>query len=247
MREHILVVDDDPQITSFLERYLTKLGLEVTSVSTGAAMLDTLSCAKIDLIVLDIGLPDRDGFELTQEVRQDSNIPIVVLSARDETFDRVIGLEFGADDYVTKPFEPRELAARIKSVLRRSQTPDPQARGDHAEPEKIEFGTWALIPSRRVLVDRESGSDAGLTTAEFDILYALLEHPGKVLNRNQLLDIARGRSAFVGDRSIDVHVMRLRRKIETDPGNPVYVKTVHGVGYVFSGGDVPGVKAGGLV
>lgn len=236
MREHILVVDDDPQITSLLERYLAKLDYKVSSAATGAGMVDVLSMAAVDLIVLDIGLPDRDGFELTKEVRKTSDVPIIVLSARDETVDRVIGLEFGADDYVTKPFEPRELAARIKSVLRRTRTDEPRYKHDDAGGAEFRFGNWILNVSARKLTDRTTGADAGLTAAEFDILHALLVHPGAVLNRNQLLDIARGRSSFVGDRSVDVHIMRLRRKIEDDPANPAFVKTVHGVGYVYSGG-----------
>ncbi|MCW2308918.1 response regulator [Rhodobium gokarnense] len=235
MADHILVVDDDPQITDFLQRYLTKLDYRVTTVATGEAMLEAFEATPVDLVILDIGLPDRDGFELTQELRRRSNLPIVVLSARDEAFDRVIGLEFGADDYVTKPFEPRELAARIKSVLRRYRAPEQEAQEAAAEAERV-FGPWSLKLAQRALVNRESGMDAGLTTAEFDILAALLEHPGAVLSRNQLLDIARGRASYVGDRSVDVHIMRLRRKIEEDPANPRYVKTVHGVGYVFPAG-----------
>ena len=237
MHENILVVDDDPQITSLLERYLTKLGLEVTAVGTGEAMLKALDRQDFNLIVLDIGLPDRDGFELTRDIRKTSNIPIIVLSARDETVDRVIGLEFGADDYMTKPFDPRELAARIKTVLRRAVPAEPQMGGNESAGSDYKFGGWLLNVAGRQLLNRETGDDAGLTTAEFDILHALVEHPGTVLNRNQLLDIARGRSAFVGDRAIDVHVMRLRRKIENDPANPVFVKTVHGIGYVFSSGN----------
>ena len=234
MADHILVVDDDPQITDFLERYLTKLDYRVTTVATGTAMLEAFEAAPVDLVILDIGLPDRDGFELTQELRRRSNLPIVVLSARDEAFDRVIGLEFGADDYVTKPFEPRELAARIKSVLRRYRAPEHEPQESIADADQA-FGPWSLKPAQRVLVNHETGQDANLTTAEFDILAALMEHPGAVLSRNQLLDIARGRASYVGDRSVDVHIMRLRRKIEEDPANPRYVKTVHGVGYVFSG------------
>lgn len=234
MHEHILVVDDDPQITSLLERYLTKTGLAVTAVGTGAAMLQALEEGAFNLIVLDIGLPDRDGFELTRDIRKTSNIPIIVLSARDETVDRVIGLEFGADDYMTKPFDPRELAARIKTVLRRAR-PGAAAEGE-GKSDEVRFGNWTLNLAKRQLTNSTTGEEAGLTATEFDILAALIERPGVVLNRNQLLDIARGRSAYVGDRAIDVHVLRLRRKIEQDPANPAYVKTIHGVGYVFSGG-----------
>ena len=234
MREHILVVDDDPQITSLLERYLAKIGLEVTAVGTGAAMMRALAEHDFNLIVLDIGLPDRDGFELTRDVRSSSNIPIIVLSARDETVDRVIGLEFGADDYMTKPFDPREVEARVKTVLRRASPEPAPAAGTAPGGHEIRFGSWALNPATRQLINRGSGDEAGLTATEFDILHALAARPGMVFNRNQLLDIARGSSAYVGDRSIDVHVMRLRRKIEPDPANPAYVKTIHGIGYVFS-------------
>ncbi|PLX37690.1 MAG: DNA-binding response regulator [Hyphomicrobiales bacterium] len=239
MADRILVVDDDPQITSFLERYLVKQGYEVTCVGTGADMLGVLEREEIDLCVLDIGLPDRDGFELTKEVRLRSNMPIVVLSARDETFDRVVGLEFGADDYVTKPFEPRELLARIKSVLRRFQ-PAAAAQPDDGAPaaahhKTFTFGDWVLDAEARTVSQRDGGADAGLTSSEFDILYALVTHSGTVFDRDRLLDIARGRSTYSGDRAIDVHIMRLRRKIEPDPANPIHIKTVHGAGYVLAG------------
>ena len=233
MNNHILVVDDDPQITSFLDRYLVKQGYRVTTVGSGKAMIEALDRNPVDLIILDIGLPDRDGFELTQEIRARSDVPIIVLSARDETYDRVIGLEIGADDYVTKPFEPRELSARIKSVLRRYRGGE-QAEAPATETGDIRFGPWLLKAKERDVFRDETGEKAGLTTAEFDILSALARRPGIVFDRNQLLDIARGRSAFVNDRSIDVHIMRLRRKLEADPSNPVFIKTVHGAGYVFA-------------
>ena len=234
MREKILIVDDDPQILSFLSRYLEKQDFTPLSAATGEEMRQILASEKVDLCVLDVGLPDADGFELTREIRRSSNLPIIVLSVRNEAFDRIFGLEFGADDYVTKPFEPRELVARIRTVLRRAAGRG-AAPGSGEERESLRFGPWLMDIAARTLVDAENGASAGLTSMEFDLLKALVEHPRTVLSRDQLLDFVRGRDFVVGDRAIDVHIMRLRKKIEPDKSEPRYIKTVHGIGYYFSG------------
>ncbi len=234
MNEHILIVDDDSQITSFLKRYLEKQDFKTTCVGTGREMRQVLNKEKIDLCVLDVGLPDANGFDLTQEIRRTSNLPIIVLSARDEAFDRVFGLEFGADDYVTKPFEPREFVARIRSVLRRSKIEGlAQTNIDNGQ-SLLQFGHWVMNIGERTLVHCESAKDAGLTSMEFDLLRVLVEQPRMVLSRDQLLDGARGYNAIVGDRTIDVHIMRLRKKIETDHNHPKFIKTIHGIGYCLA-------------
>lgn len=234
MSEHILIVDDDSQITSFLKRYLEKQGFEITCAGTGRKMRDILKTKKIDLCVLDIGLPDANGFELTQEIRKNSNLPIIVLSARDESYDKIFGLEFGADDYVTKPFEPREFVARIRSVLRRSKLENLASQKANPGQTLLQFGHWIMNLGERTLVHFESSKDAKLTSMEFDLLRVLVEQPRMVLSRDQLLDGARGFNAIVGDRTIDVHIMRLRKKIELDHNQPLFIKTIHGIGYCFS-------------
>ena len=234
MRERILIVDDDKQITSFLERYLKKLEFEPVCVASGKEMREVLARQQIDLCVLDVGLPDADGFELTREIRRDSDLPVIVLSVRDETYDRILGLEFGADDYITKPFEPRELVARIRTVLRRTNVRHNGMSKRMDVPTIVEFGHWSMNVNARTLLDKISGGEACLTSMEFDILRALVEHPHIVLSRDQLLDQSHGPTTYVGDRAVDVHIMRLRKKIEPDATHPTYIKTVHGAGYCFT-------------
>ena len=231
-KDHILVVDDDPQITSFLQRYLEKQGCQVTCAADGNAMDAVLAQTSVDLILLDIGLPGRNGFDITRELRVNSNIPIIVLSGRDEIFDRVVGLEFGADDYITKPFEAREVLARIRTVLRRARVEDIGATG--ADGTQIAFGDWVLNVNERTLTAKCTQEATPLTTTEFDVLHAFVTNPHMVFSRDQLLDTARGRETVVGDRTIDVHVARLRKKIEPDPAAPTFIKTVHGIGYCFA-------------
>lgn len=234
MKEHILVVDDDPQITTFLDRYLTDQGFRVTCVPTGRQMREELSNHKVDLCVLDVGLPDADGFELTRELRATSNLPIIVLSVRNEAFDRVFGLEYGADDYITKPFEPRELAARIRSVLRRSEITAQLAQDHPPKHVSMRFGSWIVNPVERTVTDADTGKDAGLTSMEFDLLRVFVEHARVALSRDQLIDLARGEETVIGDRAIDVHIMRLRKKIEREASAPRYIKTIHGIGYCLA-------------
>ncbi|ACM30359.1 response regulator [Agrobacterium rhizogenes] len=229
---HVLVVDDHKEIRDLLAKYLAKNGLRVSTANGGAEMRQQLRTATIDLVVLDIMMPGEDGLSLCRSLRQTSMVPIVLLTAVSDETDRIIGLELGADDYVTKPFNPRELLARIRALLRRanataSVTSDP----DH---KRYRFANWTLDVSQRSLVDA-SGSEAALGTAEFRLLLALVSRPGVVLTRNQLLDITAGRSAQVFDRSIDNLVSRLRRRIEDDPQQPTLIKTVWGDGYTFAG------------
>jgi two-component system OmpR family response regulator len=229
---HVLVVDDHKEIRDLLAKYLAKNGLRVSTANGGVEMRQQLRTATIDLVVLDIMMPGEDGLSLCRSLRQTSMVPIVLLTAVSDETDRIIGLELGADDYVTKPFNPRELLARIRALLRRANataavTSDP-------EHKRYRFGNWTLDVSQRSLVDA-SGSEAALGTAEFRLLLALVSRPGVVLTRNQLLDITAGRSAQVFDRSIENLVSRLRRRIEDDPQQPTLIKTVWGDGYTFAG------------
>jgi two-component system OmpR family response regulator len=226
---HILVVDDHREIRDLVSRALQREGFRVTTAADGHSMRKVLADSRIDLIVLDLMLPGEDGLSLCRGVRAESDIPIIMLTAKGDEVDRVIGLEMGADDYLPKPFGSRELIARIKAVLRRGrQMPaGPDAAG---EPRRFRFDRWILDAGARELI-REDGVTVALSTGEYDLLIALLEHPQRVLSREQLLDLARGRSATLFDRSVDTQVSRLRKKIETDPSDPKIIKTVWGGGY----------------
>lgn len=228
---HILVVDDHADIRDLLKRFLEQHGYRVSCARDGREMKKLLEHSTIQLIVLDLMLPGEDGLTLCRELRVHSAIPIVMLTAMGEDMDRIVGLEMGADDYLAKPFNPRELLARIKAVLRRSQPQD-------EPPAEIEvahyyFAQWQLDMLRRELVD-SSGIGISLSTAEFDLLKVFLERPQRVLSRDQLLDLARGREAQAFDRAIDTQVSRLRRKLEKDAKNPELIKTVWGGGYLFA-------------
>ena len=229
---HILVVDDDREIRDLLARFLRRHGFRVETAADGRAMFRTLSAGRFDLMVLDLMLPGEDGLSLCRRVRAESGLPIVMLTAIGEDTDRIVGLEMGADDYLAKPFNPRELLARIRAVLRRA----PGLRGrPEADPSRsFEFQDWVLDAGRRSL-HAPDGALVDLTGGEFDLLLALVEHPNRVLNRDQLLDLTRGREAGPFDRSVDVQVSRLRRKIEDDPKRPALIVTVRGGGYVFAG------------
>ncbi len=230
-KELILVVDDDPQITSFLKRYLEKQEYRVICASDGAEMQSVLEREKVDLCILDIGLPGKSGLDITRDLRAVSNLPILVLSGRDETFDRVVGLEFGADDYMVKPFEPRELLARLRTILRRAKANE--KTHEQKGPKLFYFGDWVLNIAERSLCDTKTGTPVALTTSEFELLRVFSASPGTVFNRNQLLDAARGRASFAGDRTIDVHIMRLRKKLTPGPDDAEMINTIHGVGYSF--------------
>jgi two-component system, OmpR family, response regulator len=228
---HILVVDDHREIRDLLARYLAKCGLRVSVAENSAKARRVLETSAIDLVVLDVMMPGEDGLSLCRHLRATTGVPVIMLTAMAEDTDRVIGLEIGADDYVVKPFNPRELLARIKAVLRRANSL-PQRR---TAPEAgiVRFERWQLNVVRRELTD-EDGVGIPLSTSEFLLLRALLNHPKMVLSRDQLLDLTRGRAAHAFDRSIDNQVSRLRKKIEIDPREPNLIKTVWGGGYMFT-------------
>ncbi len=239
--DHILIVDDDAEIRTLLARYLEKNGLRATAVGDGRAMWQALAAAVFDLIVLDLMLPGDDGLTLCRDLRARSDIPVVMLTARGEETDRVVGLEMGADDYLAKPFSARELLARIKSVLRRTRSLPPNLRPD--DDARIRFGGWTLDTQQRRLIAAD-GEVTALSGAEYRLLRIFVEHPNRVLNRDQLVELTQGREAEALDRSIDVQVSRLRHRLGDDPREPAIIKTVRGEGYVLSvsvhkGGDVP--------
>ncbi len=228
---HILVVDDHQDIRDLVGRYLEEHGYRVTTAEGGDAMKAALGSSTIDLVVLDIMMPGEDGLSLCRYLRQQGQIPVIMLTAMAEQTDRVVGLEMGADDYLTKPFFPRELLARIKAVLRRTEAMPP--RRESLIEDVVLFDRWKLDVSRRELV-AEDGIAVPLSTSEFKLLTTFLAHPQRVLSREQLLDLTQGRQADVFDRSIDNQVSRLRRKIEQDPSRPTLIKTVWGGGYTLT-------------
>jgi len=228
---HILVVDDHHDIRDLLAKYLAKHGHRVSTASDAAAARKILKGGAVDLVVLDIMMPGEDGLQLCRDLRASGGLPIILLTAMAEETDRVVGLEMGADDYVTKPFNPRELLARIKAVLRRSQSLPHQSR--ETMPGRYRFDRWCLDTARRELIG-EDGVAVPLSTAEARLLTAFLRHPGVVLSREQLLDLTQGREAEVFDRSVDNQVSRLRKKIEADPKAPSLITTVWGGGYCFT-------------
>ncbi|MFB2823818.1 response regulator [Aeromonas veronii] len=228
---HILVVDDHSEIRDLLKRFLEQHGLRVSCARDGKEMKRQLEEREFDLLVLDLMMPGEDGLTLCRELRVKSNLPIIMLTAMGEETDRIIGLEMGADDYLAKPFNPRELLARIKAVMRRTQAETQPAA--ETLTRDLRFDRWLLDVNRRELVD-EDGVGLSLSTAEFDLLKVFLERPQRVLSRDQLLDLARGREAVAFDRAIDTLVSRLRRKLERDPKNPELIKTIWGGGYMFS-------------
>ena len=228
----LLVVDDHGEIRDLLARFLAQHGYRVQGVRDGDAMRQHLARHQPDLIILDLMLPGDDGLTLCRELRsQGNNVPIIMLTAMGEDTDRIVGLEMGADDYLPKPFNPRELLARIKAVLRRQPGTD-QAVASEA-PQKLRFGHWLLDTARRELVD-DKGVAISLSTAEFDLLRVFTQHPNRVLSRDQLLDLARGREAQAFDRAIDTLVSRLRRKLEADTKHPELIKTIWGGGYMLA-------------
>ncbi len=228
---HILIVDDDREIRDLVARFLKKHDYRVDTAAEGRAMMKLLDAGRFDLVVLDLMLPGEDGLSLCRRLRASSDLPVIMLTAVGEETDRIIGLEMGADDYLPKPFNPRELLARIKAVLRRTGGPRREAaeEGD----EVLSFEGWRLDLAKRELRTAE-GVLTPLTAGEFDLLVAFAEHPHRVLSRDQLLDLTKGREAQPFDRSIDVQLSRLRRKIEADPKAPAIVKTVRGGGYLFT-------------
>lgn len=227
MTERVLVVDDDAGLRDLLSEYLIKQGFQVETARDGREMDMHLAAATPDLVVMDLMLPGEDGLSLTRRIKARANLPVIMLSARGEDIDRIVGLEVGADDYLAKPFNPRELLARIRAVLRRG--------GNETAVEKDEvfhFGPFSLdLVAQRLSRD---GVDIPLTQAEFTLLKVFVEHPNRALSRDQIMDWLKGFERDPFDRSIDVRVTRLRRKLEDDPANPFYIRTVWGQGYLFA-------------
>ncbi len=233
--DHILIVDDDREIRELLTTYLVKNGLRVAAVPTGRHMRAALEeSGPFDLIILDLMLPGEDGLALCRDLRsgKDKATPILMLTARNDEADRILGLEMGADDYLAKPFAARELLARVRSVLRRTRMLPPNMRSTEGAP-KLAFGEWQVDTTARHLLD-ESGVMVALSGAEYRLLRVFLDHPQRVLSRDQLLSLTQGREAELFERSIDLLVSRLRQRLRDDAREPRYIKTVRSEGYVFS-------------
>jgi two-component system OmpR family response regulator len=231
-RPHLLIVDDDREIRDLITRLLQKHDYKVEAARDANAMDAILAVTRVDLVILDVMLPGRSGLDVCRDLRARSPVPILMLTAMGDETDRIVGLEMGADDYLAKPFNPRELLARIRAILRRVHAP---AASGPLQPaaKKLTFAGWQLDLGRRRL-EAPDGMIVDLTTGEYELLIAFAERPQRVLTRNQLLDLARGRDATPFDRSIDVQVSRIRRKIESDPRAPEMIVTVRGDGYMFT-------------
>lgn len=238
VRYKVLLVDDDARLRELLTRYLMEQGFSIKAVADATAMDRALHREHFDLIVLDLMLPGEDGLAICRRLRAEENpIPIVMLTAKGDEVDRIIGLEMGADDYLPKPFNPRELVARIHAVMRRRPTALPGA--PTMEDEVVSFGRVTVNLGTRALT--RDGDDVALTTGEFSLLKVLLQHPRQPLSRDKLMELARGREYGVFDRAIDVQVSRLRKLVEDDPAKPRYIQTVWGFGYVFVPDDTKGL------
>ena len=223
-RDKLLVVDDDPELRELIADFLARQGYDITAVPDGATMDRELAASDIDLVVLDLMLPGENGLSIARRLKQDSNIPVIIVSAYGEDADRITGLEVGADDYMGKPFNPHELLARIRAVMRRSKT-------SGGNSQVVEFGDFRLdLATRRLL---KAGVPLALTSGEFDLLSILVRFPNKVLDRDRILDMLTGTERAPFDRSIDVRITRLRGKIEDDPATPTFIRTVWGKGYMF--------------
>ncbi|GLQ94032.1 response regulator [Dyella acidisoli] len=229
---HILVVDDDAEIAKILSRYFGSHGFRVSTSGDGAQMRRVIESEPVDLVMLDLGLPGEDGLSLTRHLREHWHGPVIIVTGRGESVDRVVGLELGADDYVTKPFDLRELLARVRSVLRRV-SPAPAKMAASIESKRFTFDDYVLDASSHSLFGPQ-GESIALTSGEFALLRIFVEHASQVLTRDQLMTHIHGRDAGPFDRSIDVQIGRLRRKIEADPANPQRIKSIRGVGYLFS-------------
>jgi two-component system OmpR family response regulator len=236
---HVLVVDDEPRIRAMLRRYLVGEGLRVSDAADGTAMRGMLEREAIDLVLLDLMMPGEDGLALARYIRQRSEIPIIMLTGKGDLIDRVVGLEAGADDYIAKPFELREVLARIRTVMRRAAprsapaAPERTRGGDGDANQILVFQGWRLDLIRREL-RQPTGEFVSLTAGEFELLRVFANHPNRVLSRTQLMDLIKGREWAAYDRAVDTQVGRLRKKLEPDPSNPALIKTVRGGGYVFA-------------
>lgn len=228
---NILVVEDDADTRRLIQRILSKSTFSVTTVGSGREVVRTARKGLYDLVILDLRLPDADGLDLTRRIKAETNAAVIIISGLGETMDRIIGLEAGADDYVAKPFDPRELLARVRSVLRRPRRD--RTRPDNAGDGIYIFGRWQLETSTRELKEL-GGEPVTLTSGEFDLLHVLVQNPGRILTRDQLMDALHGIDTPAYERSIDVRVGRLRKKIEEDPNHPIVIKTIRNAGYMFS-------------
>ncbi len=228
---HILVIDDEPDVRELIRTYLAQEGYRVSTLGDGQGLRRVLAGQSVDLVILDLGLPGEDGLSLARYLREHSDVGVIIVTGKGQTVDRIIGLEIGADDYLAKPFDLRELLARVRSVLRRTRGP---VRPETGEPDPaVRFAGWQLdLASRRLFAP--DGKEVALTTGEFDLLAVFVRHPNRVLSRDRLLELTRHREAGPFDRSIDAQVGRLRRKIESDPERPVLIKSVRAAGYVFT-------------
>jgi two-component system, OmpR family, response regulator len=233
MTKHVTIVEDDPDVRALLAHSLGMDGYKVTALETGVGIEESLTANPADLVILDVGLPGMDGLTITQKIRRHSDVAIIIVSGRGDLTDRVVGLEIGADDYVTKPFEPREILARVRSVLRRGRR-----HGDAAPPADeahvvFSFGDWNLDITAQALTGAD-GEALVLTSGEFRLLEALVTRAGRVLSRDQLMDVCYGNDAPAFDRSIDVCIARLRKKLNDNPRNPATIRTVRNGGYIFA-------------
>lgn len=228
MDQKILVVDDDPQVTSFLERFFKRHGYVARSAATATELFGILQTDSFDLIILDLILPDEDGFEAAKRVRADHDVPIIMLTARNEVYDRIVGLELGADDYVTKPYEPRELLARVRSVMRRYRG---AVSSDNADSSKIRFDDFEIDLVTSKVRTVSSDEELELTSTEFALIRALVDAKGHPLTREQILTSVYGNSVKITDRAIDAHIVRLRKKLGRVSATKDIIRTVHGVGY----------------
>ena len=229
---HIAVLDDEVDITQLLANYLKGHGFRVSQVHSGRALMDLMPVDAPELVLLDLGLPGEDGFAIARQLREHWRCGLVIVSGRGDAVDKVVGLEVGADDYVTKPFDLRELVARIKAVLRRMTPPQsPQATPERHS--RLRFAQWELDTAARSLLNRDSGEPVAVTTGEYELLCVFARHPGRVLSRDFLIEHTRGRAAGPFDRTIDVQVGRLRKKLEADSEDPQIIKSVRGAGYIL--------------
>lgn len=232
MTHHLAVLDDEPEITLLLANYLQGQGFRVTQLHSGRELLALMAADKPELVLLDLGLPGEDGFAIARQLREHWRCGLVIVTGRGDPVDKIVGLEIGADDYVTKPFDLRELLARIKAVLRRLGPEEPAPPAPSPARQQLRFAGWTLDMASRRLLDA-AGREVALTAGEFDLLAVFVRHPGRVLSRDFLLEQTRGRGAGPFDRTIDVQVSRLRKKLDDDPETPQLIKSVRGAGYLF--------------
>ena len=228
---HILVVDDEQELLQAIQEYLSLRGFRVSTAGNGVEMRDLLESDPADLVLLDLGLPGENGIDLTRKLKSEGNMGIIIVTAHGDSEDRVLGLESGADDYIVKPFNFRELLARVNSVLRRTTNTETES-ADDANENNVQIGNWVFSPTTQTMV-KADGTKADLSTGELDLLIALIENANKPTDRNELMKVTNFREWGPLDRSIDVKIARLRRKIESDPANPKLIKSVRGVGYLL--------------